>query len=169
MRNEIAKKFFRRNQWKDDDEKLNSLLDNEDTPGDERANVVLVGPIPKEELQEESVRQKSLKQKSQKIITVHWMLMLLIKYQMVEETFYLVVVRPLAVNGQCVARKFEEFEERGLVKFHECAYLKHTYDMKKRVINSFSERREWKSGVAVECGSSHCTFDIKVYKGELPE
>lgn len=154
------------------------------TPKRERANVVLVGPIPEEEMQEES-----LKQKSQKFITIHWMLMILVKYQMVEETFYLVVVRPLAVNGQHVAfEKFEptrlDIDERGLVTFQECksAYLKHAYDMKigffpcsvkKHVINSFSKHHDkshsWRSGVAVECGSSHCTFDIKVYEAKLSE
>ena len=170
---EIAKKYFHFDSWDGDEETLQELLDDIETPSDERANMVLVGPIPKEESQ----KDESQKEKPQKVIAVHWLLrMMLVKQFFVKETFYLVVVRPLTVNGESVA--FEEFDpneegkiQSGIVKFTECAYFNRIHlEEHSADFNAFSDRKPNSSkAIAVECGSSHCTFDIKVYKGILKE
>ena len=60
----------------------------------DRANVVLVGPIPETE--------------SQHVVTVHWLLNMLIEHKLVDDVCYLVTVRPCQVENEPV--KFNEFE-----------------------------------------------------------
>ena len=169
----MAKKYFHLRSWQRNEEKLQQLLDKRKTPSHERANVVLVGPIPKEDSQ----KDESQKEKPQKVIAVHWLLrMMLVKQLFVKETFYLVVVRPLTVNGVCVT--FEEFNpnegetmQSEMVKFTECAYFNPiNQNGLSANYNTFTDEEPYsRKGVAVKCGSSHCTFDIKVYKGILKE
>lgn len=172
MRNEIAKSFYRTASWNYNEALLHERVEHHRrkkwNPTGERANIVVVGPIPKEE----SNKEESQREKSQKVIAVHWMLrMILVGHRFVENTFYLIVVKPLTVNGQSVV--FEDFNPNGpyegseasqMAQFEQCAYF-----IPKPPSNTFSAGRPQSSSssVEVECGSSRCTFDIRVYKGEL--
>ena len=108
--------------------------------------------------------------------------MTLIRHKLVENTFYLIVVRPLAVEGEPV--EFEEFEpawldvsEGGIPVFHEFIRLRHDAERKAGIMGFTEEHvnrftaippHTSEKGVVVECGSSLCTFDIKVYIGKVP-
>ena len=72
------------------------LLERNEAPKNERANVVLVGPIPKKE--------------SQHKITVHWLLNMLIDHKLIDEKCYLVTVRPRQVENESVDLEFAEYE-----------------------------------------------------------
>ena len=180
MRNEIAKSFFEYASWNGNEALLHERVEhhrrNKYNPTGERANIVVVGPIPKEE----SNKVESQKEKSQRVIAVHWMLrMILVRHRFVDDTFYLLVVKPLTVNGQSVA--FEDFNPNGpyegseasrMAQFEQCAY----FVTKPNSANTFSTERPQpsylvpsSSNVEVMCSSSHCTFDIRVYKGKLSQ
>lgn len=174
MRNEIAKSFLEYDSRKSSDEfheKVEHHRRNKYNPTYERANIVVVGPIPKEEAN----KVQSQREKSQKVIAVHWMLrMILVSHRFVDDTFYLLVVKPLTVNGHSV--DFEDFDPNGpyeggearrMAQFEQCAY----FIAKPPSTNTFSAERPPPSSSTVEvnCGSSRCTFDIRVYKGELSQ
>ena len=91
LRDEIAKRFFHIQQVKT--EGIRSLLDHGKIPTNERANVILVGPIPKTE--------------AQHVVTVHWLLKMMIEHKLVDNECYLVTVRPCRVENEAV--EFEEF------------------------------------------------------------
>ena len=91
LRDKIAEQFFDIEQL--DVESARSLLYRGATPSNERANVVLVGPIPKVE--------------AHHVVTVHWLLKMLIEHKLVDDECYLITVRPCRVEHKDV--EFQEF------------------------------------------------------------
>ena len=91
LRDEIAERFFDIGQVRA--EGIPSLLDRGAIPENERANVILVGPIPNTE--------------AQHVVTVHWLLKMLIEHKLVDDKCYLVTVRPCRVENEAV--EFKEF------------------------------------------------------------